>query len=326
MRFVVISLGSAGKRHVRNLRAVDPTAEIAVWRRGGRDLGDLAGIVTTVFTDDRSLDTWRPAAAILANPAPFHAKVARACADRGIHLFIEKPLATGLEGLPDLLDTCHRRGVTLMVGYCLRFHPALRALRQAVQDGRLGRILALRAEVGQYLPDWRPGADYRDTVSARVDLGGGALWELSHEIDYARWLAGEVRAVRAWAGGVSDLKLAVEDTAEIVLEFDSGAIGSVHLDMVQRTPHRRCRIIGTDATAEWDGPAQQVHLLTPGVAPETLWQGPYDANRMYVDELRHFLACIKTGEAPLVSGEDGRRVVEIVLAAKKAAAAPGVTV
>ncbi|HEC14314.1 MAG TPA: Gfo/Idh/MocA family oxidoreductase, partial [Rhodospirillales bacterium] len=186
-KLLIVGLGSIGRRHVAVARELEPGMEIMALRRAGSACGDVV-----VFTSlDEALNA-RPDAVIIANPAPLHVATAQAFVEAGKHVLIEKPLSDRLDGIDKLLASSRRRGTVLQVGYCLRFHPSLIAMKQAVAEGRIGRILSLRAEVGHYLPDWRPGSDYRSAVSARRDLGGGVLLELSHEIDLARWLAGEV--------------------------------------------------------------------------------------------------------------------------------------
>jgi len=101
-------------------------------------------------------------------------------------------------------------------------------------------------------------------VSARAALGGGALLELSHEIDYVRWLAGEVTAVAAAVGRLGNLEIDVEDSADLMLTFASGARGTVHLDMLQRPATRTCRIVGSEGTLAWDGIRHQVRVHRPG--------------------------------------------------------------
>ena len=254
MRALIVSLGSIGRRHLANLRQLLPDAEITVLRHEGgasapAELRSLANHV--VYSLEEALET-RPAFAVIASPAPFHVAVADRLARHGIHLFMEKPISDRADGVQGLIDLCRQRNVVLAVGYDLRFEPSLIAVHDAVHSGRIGRVMGFRAEVGQYLPDWRPTADYRQTVSARKELGGGVLLELSHEFDYARWIVGEVAEVFAQATRVSDLEIDVEDLAEVVLRFSNGAVGSVHLDMVQASPTRTCRIIGTEGTLTWD--------------------------------------------------------------------------
>jgi len=205
-----------------------------------------------------------------------------------------------------------------MVGYNFRFYPPLQALRDALLDGRIGRLLSLRAEVGQYLPDWRPSRDYRESTTARRDLGGGALLELSHEFDYIRWLAGEVTQVSAQVAKLSDLDIDVEDTVEMVCRFASGAVGSVHLDLTQRPGTRTCRLAGTNGALTWDRANHQVLLIRPDGAIETIYPGaPQPMVDMYQEELRHFLGAVRTNTAPLVTGDDGLRALLIAEAAAR---------
>lgn len=319
MRVLIVGLGSIGNRHLACLRRLVPNVEVTALRREGSGAEDGIHVVHDL---DTALAT-KPDAAVIANPAPFHIETAQVLAQAGVPLLIEKPLSDRLEGTADLIETCRKEGVTLQVGYCLRFEPSLLALKQALAEKRIGRVLHLKAEVGQYLPDWRPGTDYRNGVTARAELGGGVLLELSHEIDYLRWLAGEVTRVTASLGGIGDLETDVEDYADLLLDFEGGASGALHLDMLQRHPTRTCKVVGTTGTLLWDGIARETKLYRVEDG-EGIWQvisGPSDegADRMYEDQLRHFLECIETGTTPRVSGEDGRRVLELVEAARRSA-------
>lgn len=321
MRVLIVGLGSIGRRHLANLRLIDRAAHITIWhqhlkRADGAE--DRSRAECIVYSLEDALNT-KPDVALITCPASLHMEIGLALAQRGIHLFIEKPLSNRLDGVDELIDLCRERSLVLMVGYCFRFYRPLQVMRQAVFEGRIGRILAIHAEVGQYLPEWRPGSNYRQSVSARHDLGGGAVLELSHELDYVRWLVGEIKAVSAQIGHLSDLEIDVEDTAEIVLQLSSGAMGSVHLDMIQRPATRTCRIIGTEGTLTWDGVCHQVQLFSTSADKWSDLHPPevIDCNDMYVAELRHFLDCVRGNNAPIVTGDDGRRVLEIALAVKQ---------
>jgi len=321
MRVLVIGLGSIGRRHLANLRLVEPTAHVTIYHQhskpwGAAEVQPLADHVVYQLKD--ALDT-KPDVALITNPASLHIETGLALARQGIHLFIEKPLSNTMSGVDELIALCHKRSLILMVGYNFRFYRPLQVMRQAVMDGRIGRPIALRAEAGQYLPDWRPGSNYRQTTSAKHALGGGAVLELSHELDYARWLVGEVKTVCAQIGHLSNLEIDVEDVAEIILQFSNGAIGSVHLDMIQQPATRTCRIIGTKGTLVWDGLSHRVQFFSTATNTglDLHPAKKIDRNEMYVAELRHFFDCVKRNEVPLVSGEDGRRVLEIALAVKR---------
>ena len=320
MRILLVGFGSIGRRHLANLRTLLPAAQIAVWRHAPPVAGpeDIAG-ASCVLYDQRAALDFRADAAILANPAPFHLPVAAVLAAHGVHLFIEKPISHTAAGVAELLADCNRRHLVVMVGYNLRFDPSLAAARRVCEEGLIGKIVALRAEVGSYLPEWRPESDYRNAVSARPELGGGAVLELSHELDYMRWLGGEVTAVSARLGQLGALRIDVEDTAEITLQFRDGGIGQVHLDMIQRAATRTCRIIGTEGTVVWDGLTGAVQLFTSAANG---WSticaaGESDRNAMYLAELQHFLDCVRDRRPPRITGEDGWRALQIALAAKR---------
>jgi len=321
MRVLIVGLGGIGRRHLANLRLIESAAHITIWHQHSKpeDAAEAPSAADyTVYSMEDALDT-KPDMTLVTNPASLHIETGLAFAQRGVHLFIEKPLSNTLDGVDELLDLCCQRALVLMVGYNLRFYRPLQVMRQALQEGRIGCTIALRAEAGQYLPEWRPASDYRQSVSARQELGGGVVLELSHELDYVRWLVGEVKAVSAQVGHLSDLEIDVEDTAEIILQFRNGAIGGIHLDMIQRPATRMCRIIGTEGTLTWDWFSHRVQLFS---AATNRWSDLHpakmiDRNEMYIAELRHFLDCVRGKDKPDVSGDDGRRVLEIALAAKQ---------
>lgn len=328
-RFVVCGLGSIGRRHLRNLRTLVPDAQIAVWRQHtpiGTDAVPPPGADTYVHSLEEAL-AFCPDAALIAGPAPSHVPTAIAFAREGIHLFLEKPLSTSLDGIDELLATCAQRRVTLLVAYCMRFLHALQTMRRMIGDGDIGRPLSALVEAGQYLPDWRHPTDYRTGVTAQAKLGGGALLELSHEIDYARWLFGEVEEVTAHVDRVSDLEIDVEDVAKIILKMRGldgkpGPLVSLHLDLLQRQANLACRVIGTQATLEADlmlGTVRIARAEEPGWTPVAC-EVEKDGNAVYLRQFTHFLDCCRGRATPFITGCDGRRVLEIVIAARTSSA------
>jgi predicted dehydrogenase len=322
MKILVMGAGNIARRHIRNLKQLVPQVTLTLWRRqASMDDPELAAWIQRVVTTETEALAQNYDAAIIASPAPLHVPVAQKLAERGVHLLIEKPFSTTLAGIEALIATCAAKKIVLMVGYNLRFHAALQMVQTAIGAGRIGRVVSLRAEVGQYLPDWRPGKDYRQSVSAQRALGGGVVFELSHELDYLRWLGGEIRTVMAQTAHVSDLEMNVEDTADILLHFESGAVGSLHLDMVERAPYRQCRVTGTDGTLIWDAIAPSVKYYS---AEKRAWEelfSPenFDRAAMYLDEMQHFLDCIHHQKTPIVSGQDAQRIVELALAVHQSA-------
>ncbi|HXG51797.1 MAG TPA: Gfo/Idh/MocA family oxidoreductase [candidate division Zixibacteria bacterium] len=320
-RFLVLGCGSIGKRHIRNLRALG-AREIVVFDVAPARRGEAAAAFG-VKAVKKLEEAWeeRPAACVVAVPTAFHVELALEAARRGIHLFIEKPLSHTARNVDRLLAEVRRRDIVTLVGCNLRFHPGLSQVKRLLAKEAVGRVAAARIEAGQYLPDWHPGEDYRRGYSARRALGGGVILDAIHEIDYARWLLGEVTAVTAMAAKLSRLEIDTEDVAALLLRFAGGALGEIHLDYIQRAYSRTCQIIGDEGTIRWDYTAGEVRWYSARSGRWRLFSNPpgWEPNRMYLDEMEHFLRCLERKEKPALDAFEAARVLEIALAAKIAA-------
>ncbi len=313
-RFAILGYGSIGRRHLRNLRSILPDARIAVCRLSGNTDLQLPENADCLFCSLEELIAFRPVAAIIATPASTHKQICMRLAETGTHLFIEKPLTACFQSALELSRGIESFGVVAMVGYNLRFQAGLRVIKQSILNQRLGRIISVQAAVGQYLPDWRPGRDYRRSVSARSELGGGAILELSHELDYLLWLFGRPTEVAAAGGNSGELDLQVEDNVELWLKYESGLLISVHLDFLDRGGFRTLRIIGKEGSIVWDAIRDDVTLHTGARPPEQLLKGTdnRDRNECYVKELEHFLSCVRSGQKPEIDVAAAADVVTLV--------------
>lgn len=318
---LIVGLGSIGRRHARLARELLPGARIIALRHLG--CGDDPGVeidacVTTVAEALRH----EPQLAVVANPATHHVDVACTLARAGVHLLVEKPLASDSGPASELVELCEAMGVMLMVGYNLRFLPTLQHFRSLLGKGTVGRVLSVRAEIGQYLPLWRPGTDYRRSVSAQAALGGGVLLELSHEVDYLRWVFGEVGWVMADERRQGDLEIDVSDVAHIILGFEApparGPVASLCMDFIRRDTTRTCTAVGEQGTLRWDALAGTVELFNgESAAWQRLLTDPPARDQSYLAEWRHFLACVADGTRPLVSGRDGLATLRVIDAVRE---------
>lgn len=329
-RILIVGHGSIGKRHLRIVRECLPDADIHVLRH--QHFTDVPEFADGCFRNLVDACAFLPQAAIIANPAPFHLDSAIALAEIGCHLLVEKPIADTSAGVERLLREVSARGVVLQVGYNLRFLPSLEQFRDHVRGGAIGRVLSVRCEIGQFLPSWRPDTDYRQGVSARRELGGGVLLELSHELDYLRWILGDVVWVTAWLGRQSALDVNVEDTAHLILGFLCDASGrspvaALSLDFIRHDTTRMCTVIGEKGSLRWNGLTNEVEGRGPGSAAwDRVLHYVSQRDDSYRAQLLHFLACVRTGESPKVTGEDGLAVLATIEAARQSAAADGASV
>lgn len=322
-RIVVVGCGSIGKRHLRNLKTIQGTHLVGVDSREDRrrEVESQLGISTCATLAD-ALKT-RTDAVLVATPPRWHIPIAWEAVRAGCHIFIEKPLSHTLDNVEELVWDVETRGLVGFVGSNWKFHPSFQKMKLLLEKGAIGRVTSARCQFGQYLPDWHPWEDYRETYSARRDLGGGILLD-SHEFDYVTWFLGPVQSLACMADRVSALEIDTEDTAAVMLKFASGAIGEMHLDYTQRAYQRNFEFFGEEGTIWWDIRERSVKLFEAGRGGTwTIFDEPaaYDLNAMYVDEVRHFLDCIDRQAAPLTDLRQGLRVLKLILAAKQSSAA-----
>ena len=317
MKFMIAGLGSIGRRHLRNLIALGEE-DILLYRSGKSTLPDdeLKGYINE--TDLDSVLAHEPDAVIVSNPTALHLDVAIPAAEAGCHLLLEKPISHNLERIDELQAAVERGGGKVLVGYQFRFHPGLRAVKRLLEEGKIGKPVSVRAHWGEYLPAWHPWEDYQNSYAAREDLGGGVVLTLCHPFDYLRWLLGEVESVWGMVGQQGDLDIDVEDIAEVVLQFQSGVFGSVHLNYHQRPPVHSLEIIGTEGTVCWENQegitriyqasSQEWEVISP---PEG-----FERNDLFLTEMSHFIEVLEGDADPVCGLVDGIRALQIAVAAR----------
>lgn len=326
-RILIVGLGSIGKRHLRLARGLMPNADIRVLRHQNNN--EVHEYSNGSFSNLDEAVAFKPQIAVIASPASSHVATSQFLADDGVHLLVEKPLSSSLSGVARLLETCRDKNLVLLTGYNLRFLPSLQRYKDLLDEGIIGNIFSVRCEIGQYLPTWRPDTDYRTSVSARSAMGGGVLLELSHELDYLRWIFGEVEWVKASLSHQSELEIDVEDSAHLTLGFQPKVnkrqlIAQVNLDLIRHDTTRNCTAIGEKGTLSWNG-INGVVSFYPAGSNEWLDLFTYlhHRNESYLAEWKNFIECVVQHKQPLVTGEDGLKVLEIIEAARSSDAAGG---
>jgi predicted dehydrogenase len=319
---LIVGLGSIGRRHARNWAALG-LGPLAVCRQMGKPQPEALGVEAREYASlSQALATEQPDIVVVTNPTSLHVETACQALRAGAHVLVEKPLGHTLAGVAELLQTAMAARRQLMVGYNLPFHPGLERLKALVDQHAIGKILSARADYGEYLPDWHPWEDYRDSYSGRLDLGGGPVLTLSHALHAVCWLLGAPRRVTAVAARASALEIDTEDVADILLQFQPGQTATVHVDYLSRPPRRGIELVGEDGLLRWDFDQNRLAQYLPGARQWRIEEGDprFERNDMYLAELRHFVGCVRGEiERPLVDGQQGAAVLAIALAAQRAA-------
>ena len=349
---LVVGAGSIGKRHLANLIALgvnelglaDPREDrLQETLDRFRSSSAEGAVKLTPARSDREIFERRDPveAVVVATPPRYHPEAIRNALKAGCAIFCEKPLACddeSWESLTELVERVEQAGLLSMVGYNYRFNAQLRTLRQMLMENAVGRVLSVRGTFSENLREWHPWEGLNFYMASR-EQGGGALLDESHLIDLCRWLFGEISQVHGYNTTLSSLKeepgFDTDDLVEILVRFESGAIGSLHMDLFGRHHQKRLEVIGEEGTLFWN--FDNTDLESNGIQ---LWKGrrvvrtpettqripekviPSDGlprNRMYLDEMRYFLEAIQArrhlrGDVPDL--RDGWKTLSVVRAAR----------
>lgn len=309
--FGVIGLGSIGKKHVANLRKKYPKSIIYSVSSSGKN---------RVFPEDANalvsfeeLISKSPNLVIVASPAPYHAYFSEALITKQIPILIEKPLSDKIEDCYRIIKLAEKNIFKkIAVGYCLRFLPSAQIIKKLIDANELGEIYSVHSSVGQYLPNWRNDKNYKNSVSAIKDLGGGALLELSHEIDYLIWFFGNLSIRNSFIRRSNELAIEVEDLVDISLVSLNNVFISMHADFLQKSPSRYCEIIAQKGRLYWNLLENSVTLFDEK-GEHILFSNPeFDKNEMYISMIDCFQNLDKTSYSQIATILDGKNVVELI--------------
>ena len=330
-RCLFVGLGGIGQRHLRNLRALlGDSIDVVAYRVrrerqafndnlqvvDGVDVEEKYGVA--VCSDLEQAFAVKPDLVFITNPTSEHVPVALAAARLGCHLFIEKPLSHSLDQVAELLALCDEKKLVTCVAYQLRHHPGFWRLRELLAVHAVGRVLSVRAEVGEYLPGFHPYEDYRRMYAAQSALGGGVTLSQIHEIDYLCALFGAPRREFSMGGHVSSLEIDVDDLSLSLLEFaradGSPLFAELHQDFVQRPAQRSATIIGERGRICWSLSGRFLeHLDETGKVVERRDYAQFSRNQVYLDELANFLGCVIRREPCTPSLREGALSLEVAV-------------
>lgn len=323
LSLLVVGGGSIGQRHIKNIQLLSheftlvlDLVEPDVFSRKKGDEFSLRNIFKQLET---ALSNNRYDIVLICSPNHLHIEQVCMALKHGADVFVEKPLTHDLETMKELLTELENSQRFMMVGCNLRFHPGVTALKQALDNHLIGRPLSVNANFAHYLPNWRPGQDYRNSYSARAVQGGGILFDAIHEPDYLCWMFGKVKSVSGKLRRLGDLDIDVEDTASYVLEHVNNVMTHIHVDFLRRDKSRGCNICGTEGSLVWEstGKNPESVLVKSFDAETSKWNilfedSAYDLNLQYIDELKYFIGCVINREQPINGIDEAVHVLTIL--------------
>lgn len=294
---LILGCGSIGKRHARLMRQLG-VADLRICDPADDQRAALAAETPPTQSYD-NYDTAladRPDIVYICTPPHMHIPQALSALGAGCHVLCEKPLSDSTAAVNDLIAKRDATGLKVMVALCFRHHIGHLLAKRYLDEGRIGRLVNVRAFVGEPILDARP--DYPDMYMSKTT----GAWDLMHDLDLALWYANQpVTEVRAVSGSYSDMGTPADDVVEIIMRFADRCLGSCHMDFFTRPRARRLDLLGVDGAiaiefASWEHCTVSLHEKGA-----TAWQHTeFDMVRddMYRAEDKAFLDAV-TQDAPI---------------------------
>ncbi|MFI5267929.1 MAG: Gfo/Idh/MocA family protein [Chloroflexota bacterium] len=316
VRIGVIGAGGMGSSHAQSIQTLQRARVAAVSdsdETRGRKLADEMGVPW--FGDyQRMLRDGSIDAVSIASPPFLHTEMALAAAAAGKHIFCEKPMAVNVADCETMIQAAERAGVTLMVGQVLRFLQPFLKVRELVDSGAVGRVIAVEVTriaggFGAASAPWRQ----------RLEQSGGLLLEINaHEIDLLRCLGGDVASVYAEADNFVHPDADYPDLAFVLLRYRNGGIGCLYSSSASSLGETSGTVQGTEGAIRYNGWGKRgtVEVRRRGdERPTVIRLEELETQPGVAYELDRFAEALLTGKPPIVSGLDGLKVVEIARAA-----------
>lgn len=311
MKILIWSYGSIGKRYVEVINTYWPKTEIGVLRRANNtNKKELLNSDGKVFTSLKESLIWRPDACIICSPATHHIDQALMLMKHRIPVLIEKPIGTG-EEIVEKKNKLRKLSMTTLaeVGYIYRCHPLIEKLRGELEINRIGKLVDADFYCGSWLPEWRE-IHYKQTVSAQKKLGGGALLELSHELDLAQYLLGELCMKGGTMKPGKILEVDVEESAAILCTSKKCRQITIRINFCTKPSRRNIILRGTEGEIVVDLVKQEMVLKKDDY--EKRFTSTLSRNELFRIQIAEFMEQIKRRSVPRCSCDEGLKVLELI--------------
>jgi predicted dehydrogenase len=310
---LLIGLGSIGKRHLANLLELGYSNIQIVSSK--KELPHPYDKIEVHSTVQLALANETFEFAIICTPTAYHTEVFMQLLNAKVpNIYVEKPISHNWQYLDDIVSLAGKNNTHVTVGYDLHFDLGLQKVHSLLLDDVIGQLISVNAIVGQYLPDWRPSEDYRKGMSAKKETGGGVMLDLVHEFDYLYWLVGRVKTIASLNRNSGVLEIETEDIAEVLLQFENGVTGTIHLDYLQQKVIRNCLFTGSSGSIFWNLAESSVTWIDKKKEEFSFSYKHFERNDRFKAILKAFME--KAADYRLTNLQNGLNSLKMVLAAK----------
>lgn len=305
MNVLIVGLGSIAAKHIKALNEINGDIHLYALRSGATS-EKMTGItdIYNLNEVDVTFDF-----AIISNPTHLHYAFIEILADKGIDLFIEKPPVSSLHNVESLMSKIEAKNTLTYVACNLRFHPCIQFLKKRLEELPGKKINEVNIYCGSYLPDWRPGKNFREIYSANAEMGGGVHLDLFHELDYTYWLFGKPNKSAGIRRNSSSLDISASDYANYILEYDNFT-ASIILNYYRRDAKRTIEILFEDET--WNVDLIK-NTITRNDGVEIFSDSTFSVVKTYTDQMNYFINILKVGKEQMNTFAQSVEVLKLCL-------------
>jgi predicted dehydrogenase len=312
---LIVGVGSIGLRHLRCFQTTG---------RAKLSFCEVNQTLRTQVAKDYNVERHYPDlesalaerydAAVICTPANLHIPMAIRLAEAGVHLLLEKPLSTSVEGIDRLQRVLHERKLKSAVAYVLRCNPVLRQMKEAIAAGRFGRPVEVVSVFGQHFPTYRPA--YREIYYKDRATGGGAIQDaLTHPLNACEWMVGPIDRLAVDAAHQILEGVSVEDTVHVITRHGN-VLGSYSLNQYQAPSEMTISVVCDGGTARFEGHNNRWRwMLKPGDPWHDEQFEPMERDSFFVNQANAFLDLLEDRALPVCTLEEGLQTLRVNLAA-----------
>jgi predicted dehydrogenase len=313
-RVLVIGVGSIGHRHLRCF-GITQRATLSICEANTSLKNELAAQYDVEQAFD-SLDEALqdpPDIAVICTPAHLHVAMARQLVAAGVHVLIEKPLGTSLDGVEALAEEARQQGRVVGVAYVLRFNPLLVTLRELIATERYGKPVQLTVVTGQNFPFYRPA--YRDTYYKDRATGGGAIQDgLTHIVNACQWIFGDIQSLVADADHKILEGVTVEDTVHVIARHGN-TMASYSMNQHQAPNESTLTVNCTAGTIRCVFHEQRLQVMEAPEQPwQTLQETSLERDDVFITQAHGFLDAVTNDQPVSCTLQEARQTLQANLA------------
>ena len=322
LKFLIVGLGSMGKRRIRNLRCLKEGSVIGYDPCKDRREDAQQKYEIPVYSEFEEAMATDPDALVICTPPDRHTQYARIALGGRKHFFTEASVVD--DGMDEVIHLAARTPVVAAPSCTMRFHPSIARIKALVEENVIGPILCFTYHCGQYLPDWHPWEDYRSFYVAKRETGG-CREIVPFELAWLTWILGQPEMISCLKGKLSGLEADIDDVYQILIRFQRSTLGHLLVDIISRVPYRTCRLISESGVIEWNWADKCVRVF---LSEGKRWMdypeprdgddvGPFGNEHMYVEEMRCFVEAIRGKRVyPYTLAED-KKILDLLYAAER---------